>query len=374
MASRQAVGAAEIFGLDPIEKAIRNAFAKGEPGDPAFREKVYRSAFNALDRTLEANPGITVEKAIARRKRLQAQITAIEQEFVPPPVAVERFPAADMPPTSPDAGRAGPGRGRRVEPSLGDDVDAEGRFGASPRLAGDPAEIEPDPDMRRARKPRRGWAVFFAIAMLLALIGIGAWWAYQTGLFLSAEQRDTSVPNPPVELSPEDFSPEAPPEGQASAPPPLGATPVADRDWINIFSAADLSAVTAPSGASADVLQADGETFLRVRSGNADTAVMFDVGEGVLQGLAGRTAVFNIVARVEGEGQETEIAVECDFGELGDCGRKRYAVGLTRAEHLFEMEFPQGPPGAGGTIALTSDVSGSGRSVDIFEIKVAAAE
>jgi hypothetical protein len=41
---------------------------------------------------------------------------------------------------------------------------------------------------------------------------------------------------------------------------------------------------------------------------------------------------------------------------------------------LFEVEFPQGPPGAGGTIALTSDVSGSGRSVDIFEIKAAAAE
>jgi len=359
--------------LDPIEKAIRSAFAKGDPGDPAFREKVYRSAFNALDRTLEANPGITVEKAIARRKRLQAQITAIEQEFVPPPVAVERPLAGDAPPVSLQGGRAfpdgGAGRGLRVEPSLGDDVfdDREGR------LARAGAEVEPDPDARRARRPRRGWAVLFAVAVLLALIGIGGWWAYRTGLFLSAEERDTSVPNPPVELPPEDFSPEAPPEGQASAPPPLGSQPVADRDWIDIFSAADPSAVTAPSGASADMLQAEGETFLRVRSGNPDTAVIFDVGEGVLQALAGKTAVFNIVARVEGEGQETEIAVECDFGELGDCGRKRYAVGLTKAEHLFEVAFPEGAPGAGGAIAITSDVNGTGRSVDIFEIKAAAA-
>lgn len=360
--------------MDPIEKAIRNAFAKGDPGDPGFREKVYRSAFNALDRTLEANPGITVEKAIARRKKLQAQITAIEQEFVPPPVAVERFPAGEPPSVPldarPAASSGGPGRGRRVEPVLGE---AGGRFDGPPRLAGDPAAVEPDPDARRARRPRRGWAVLFAAAVLLALVGIGAWWAYQTGLFLSAEERDTSVPNPPVELPAEDFSPDAPPEGQASAPPPLGAAPVADRDWIDIFSAADPSAVTAPSGASADMLQAEGETFLRVRSGAPDTAVMFDVGEGVLQALAGKTAVFNIVARAEGEGQETEIAVECDFGELGDCGRKRYAVGLTKAEHLFEVALPQGAPGAGGTIAVTSDVNGTGRSVDIFAIKAAAA-
>ncbi|MGB5800472.1 MAG: hypothetical protein WBG88_10240, partial [Mesorhizobium sp.] len=69
--------------MDPIEKAIRNAFAKGNAEDRAFREKVYRSAFAALDRALQANPGITVETAIKRRKAMQARIAEIEAEFLP---------------------------------------------------------------------------------------------------------------------------------------------------------------------------------------------------------------------------------------------------------------------------------------------------
>ncbi|TIT59921.1 MAG: hypothetical protein E5W60_19580, partial [Mesorhizobium sp.] len=63
---------AEGFGLDAIEKAIRNAFEKGNAEDRVFRERVYRSAFAALDRVLQANPNVTVELAIKRRKAVQA--------------------------------------------------------------------------------------------------------------------------------------------------------------------------------------------------------------------------------------------------------------------------------------------------------------
>ena len=82
-----------------IEKAIRSAFEKGDAEDKSFREKVYRSAFAALDRALQQNPNVTVEVAIRRRKALQAQITEIESEFiaaappaapVPPAVTLER--------------------------------------------------------------------------------------------------------------------------------------------------------------------------------------------------------------------------------------------------------------------------------------------
>jgi hypothetical protein len=64
--------------LDVIEKAIRSAFEKGNAEDKGFREKVYRSAFAALDRALQQNPNVTVEVAIKRRKALQAKITEIE--------------------------------------------------------------------------------------------------------------------------------------------------------------------------------------------------------------------------------------------------------------------------------------------------------
>ena len=74
--------------MDAIEKAIRNAFEKGNAEDRAFREKVYRSAFAALDRVLQANPNVTVEAAINRRKAVQAKIAEIESEFLPAVQAV----------------------------------------------------------------------------------------------------------------------------------------------------------------------------------------------------------------------------------------------------------------------------------------------
>ena len=56
--------------MDVIEKAIRAAFEKGDASNREFRERVYRQAFAALDRALQGNPGVTVETAMARRKKL----------------------------------------------------------------------------------------------------------------------------------------------------------------------------------------------------------------------------------------------------------------------------------------------------------------
>ncbi|MGO4842547.1 hypothetical protein AB4144_60790, partial [Rhizobiaceae sp. 2RAB30] len=97
------------------------------------------------------------------------------------------------------------------------------------------------------------------------------------------------------------------------------------------------------------------------------------VGQGVLEQLAGKRAVFDIVARAE-EGKETQISVDCNFGELGGCGRKRYAVGYEKGEFLFEIELPNKRPGAEGTIAVNSDIANGGKAIDVYEIKVSPAQ
>jgi hypothetical protein len=93
----------------------------------------------------------------------------------------------------------------------------------------------------------------------------------------------------------------------------------------------------------------------------------------VLERLAGKRVVFAVVARAE-EGKETQMSISCNFGELGGCGRKRYAVGYARGDFLFEVEFPAKQPGAAGTIAIVSDVGGEGKAVDVYEIKAASAQ
>lgn len=406
-------------GLDAIEKAIRNAFEKGNAEDRAFREKVYRSAFAALDRALQANPSLTVEAAINRRKTMQAKITEIESEFQPaapapsaapepvagasadaaaagdvapePRVEGAREPAASTAPEPVAAARAGseprfdvsvePERRGTAEPSVGaPEVSLDWRVeprdtpptpdisGArTPTLAGDTAaEVAPDRDERRARR-RLPFAQMFLAATVLAAIGIGGWWAFQTGLLKTPAERDTAVPNPPATVESEDFIPEA------EAPPLLPGQADAERNWITVFSPDDATQVAAPADTSAEVMEDDSGSFLRIRSDTLGSAIVFDVGQGVLEQIAGKKATFDIVARAE-EGQETEMSVDCNFGELGDCGRKRYAVGYQQGDYLFELDLPNADPGSGGTIAINSDFSNQGKAVDIYEIRVSVAE
>ncbi|WP_353643092.1 hypothetical protein [Mesorhizobium sp. WSM2239] len=405
--------------MDAIEKAIRNAFEKGNAEDRAFREKVYRSAFAALDRALQANPSLTVEAAINRRKAMQAKITEIESEFQPaaaaraapepsagvaPEVAADgsvapepridgapdRAARTDSEPiavakpggeprfdVSVEPERRGAAEPSARAPEVSFDRRAEPRVSAptpdiggarSPTLPGDAAaEVAPDRDERRARRRRLPFAQMFLAATVLAAIGIGGWWAFQTGLLKTPAERDTTVPNPPATVESEDFIPEA------EAPPLLPGQADAERDWITVFSPENASQVAAPADTSAEVMEDDSGSFLRIRSGESGSAIVFDVGQGILEQIAGKKATFDIVARAE-EGQETEMSVDCNFGELGDCGRRRYAVGYQRGDYLFELDFPNASPGSGGTIAINSDFSNQGKAVDIYAIRVSVAE
>ncbi|MER9251692.1 hypothetical protein NKI59_07735 [Mesorhizobium sp. M0598] len=381
--------------MDAIEKAIRNAFEKGNADDRAFRERVYRSAFAALDRALQANPNVTVEVAIKRRKAVQAKITEIESEFLPavadvaaPTDSLEAAPEVESPaeaeaepapspdvvvdgPAEPPESEAPRSRVLPVVPDIMPDapvpeapvIDMGASVPTEADVETDDAEVTPDRDDRRARRRRLPLTAIFFGVTLLAAAGIGLYFANQTGVFKSATELDTAPPEAPPTVDGEDFTPD-----DTASPPKQGEEDQA-RDWINVFSPGDPTQVNAPSDAKADVIQDESGSFLRIRSGASGSAISFDVGQGVLEKLAGKHATFDIIARSE-EGQETQISVDCNFGELGDCGRKRYAVGRERNEYLFDVRFPDKRPGAAGTIAINSDFDKQGKAVDIYEIRV----
>jgi hypothetical protein len=376
--------------LDAIEKAIRNAFEKGNAEDRAFREKVYRSAFAALDRALQANPGVTVEVAIKRRKAVQAKIAEIESEFLPavpdvaghtpgeavaPPV---ELPTDAQPTPEPaifadgaDASDAPQSRVLPVVPDIMPDAALPGApavdmsVSTSTETGGD---VMPDRDDRRVRGRRLPLTAIFLGVTLLAAVGIGLFFAVQTGVFKTQAQLDTAPPQAPPTVEGDDF---APADG-TTAPQKPGAADQT-RDWITVFSPADPTHVSAPSDTKAEAMKDDTGSFLRIRSGSSGSAINFDVGQGVLEKLAGKHAVFDIVARAE-DGKDTQISVDCNFGDLGDCGRKRYGVSHERNEYLFDVRFPDKRPGAAGTIAINSDFDKLGKSVDIYEIRVSVAE
>lgn len=353
--------------MDAIEKAIRAAFEKGDAEDRAFREKVYRSAFAVLDRALQAQPGMTVEAAIKRRKTLQNRIAEIETEFLPavtPQVELDESPDATesgaAPQISVDAPAVHDEAVMAVEtPQPSVDLGLDNVPAPSDEVA-TPEEIAEFRAEGRAERRRPFAAMFFAVT-LIAAAAAGGWWAYRTGVFKSAAEIDTSVHSPPQTVVEEDFDPADETDADAIAE--------AARNWITVFSPDDPSHVNAPEGATAEVSQDESGSFLRITSGASGAAVVFDVGQGVLEQIAGRKAVFDIAAR-GAPGSETQISVSCNFGELGDCGRKRYAVGYERAEYLFDVQLPSQAPGASGSIAINSDFAKEGKSVDIYEIRV----
>ena len=263
---------------------------------------------------------------------------------------------------SPTPGRT---RAQRSEPIFESDETAEMlSASAEPYSSGLQGEYRAVPKRRRGR----AYAMAFLSLTLLAAAAMGVWWTVDQGLFLSAEDRDTSVPNPPLALEAEEFAP----EGAAPSPPITG---VADdtADWVTIFDPSDPTRVTTPPGAEAAVIDSDGGPLLRIRTASAEEPVVFDVGQGILDGIAGRRTVFNVVAAAE-EGQPTQISVTCDFGVLGDCGRNRYDVTAEQTDFLFDLDVPAGTPAGGGTISIVSDVENQGRAVDIRDTRVSVQE
>ncbi|MBO6900790.1 MAG: hypothetical protein JJ864_05530 [Rhizobiaceae bacterium] len=331
--------------MDSIERAIRDALARGNARDKAYRENVYRSVLAALERANAADPKLARETIAHRRRALQGHITAIEREYVAPAAPRVEPPHAPAGTDRQDIASPqidAPARDEPAPPGLAEGSDEIG-VADDDRLA---------PRSERRSRRRRPYAAMFVVATLAAALAIGAWWTAQLGLF----SRPAPAESPPVT------------DGESFTPQP--AAPGAVRDWVKLFDISDISGVITPSGAAAEKVEDDDGTYLVVRSGSGGEAVLVNVPEQLLQQLAGGNVVFDVVARSE-EGRETQISISCNFGELGDCGRRRYLVGYERADYLFDVELPAGDPGADGTIAIVSDVDNEGKVLHLFEIRAA---
>jgi hypothetical protein len=219
----------------------------------------------------------------------------------------------------------------------------------------------PSPDRRRPAKPRKSLLRRLAIPLVLLAVLAGG------GLYLASV-----LMVPPQDRETADTAPAAP-AADAQAQLPAAVAVGADEDWITIFQPQDASQVNASGEVTAGVVEEEGETFLMVVSTGDAAPVRFAIGPGTLERLAGRGAIFSIVARANADDGETQFSVDCDFAGLGDCGRRRFAPRITTEEFLFEVPVGSGSPAGGGSIAIVPDVSGQGRALEIFAIRVAPA-
>ncbi len=357
--------------MDGIETAIRNALAKGDAGDPKFRERVYLSALQALERSLRANPPADEAVAVRRRQMLRERIRHVETEFQPAAEPVANTPVEGMRTatavTSGEAPVHSPHAAPVVvasetpQPSQGDFV-SQLRVTRDQDPDDDGMQVAPDQPVISTPR-RRPFAWLLSSAVVIAFVAIGGWWLYSSGALIPLSERDGAVPNPPQELKEDEFKP-APVGTSTNEPADTQA-----GNWLTIFDPSDPTTVTAPSGTTVEVVGEGKDKAIRIAPEAIDSVALFDVGQGVLDQIAGRKVTFEISALTP-EGKDTQMSIQCNFAELGDCGRKRYDVEAARNNFLFEIETPNRSAGSFGSISITPDIAQGKVPVDIFMIRV----
>ncbi|MCP4316613.1 MAG: hypothetical protein GY789_11530 [Hyphomicrobiales bacterium] len=390
--------------MKAFETAIRKALQKVDYANPKLRERIYQSARDALNNS-QAKQGVWgSDTASTQTRRLEELIESIEveyrQEELPPrtPKPERRKPEpAPEPKQSPPPIRADPPP-MREEPQSSErlqsenvrwteaaptpveaDLRAERITSPEPRpkakkKAGGRGTSgkKADPDLlgadkakggRKKKEKKRRRPVFSLIlvgSLVIAFVGIGILWAVFNGLFLSPEQRDTSVPNPPAAVDGGDFAGNPAAEGSFSG------------DWLEIFTPDDISRVARRGGAKAALIESSGRPALQIVSPDpgAESEVLFELSPDVLQSLAGRKSLVAMTLRASSD-TPTQIYVKCMLPAEDNCGRHRFDVNYEIGDVVFSLDltgrFAGGEP---GYLALNSDVTGTGHGVDVYAIRI----
>ena len=422
--------------MSGLETAIRNALERSERDNPEVRARVYQSARQALEAGLRKQDITDVEIITAQRQRLEMTIRGIEGEerarlraaapTAPEPVQEQPVPSArpvapqPVPPAAPagpiepplapppltgvsrqapqQAALSEPGMelrgetrgtvasaadvpddgdlgGMRADPTdhLAADIgapDAPARPAASPGL-----DFKPERAVSR-RKPRKFFSRLLVFCILIAFLGMGAWWIKTSGVLLTAAQRDTAVRNQPAQVTPEDDDAnDNNADLDSGSNAGLATIDPQDRfsaDWIEILGPTDAGKATSGTEAKVENASENEGPTVRVTSQSSGTTgnVAIPVPTAVLQKLSGKPATVAMTLQAITDAP-TQITVECSFGSYGGCGRHRFDVTRQKSDALFQLRFNATlPADASGNLVFNTDVDGKSTGVNIYAIRV----
>ncbi|MCY6382586.1 hypothetical protein [Hoeflea prorocentri] len=386
--------------MKTFETAIRKALQSVDGGNPKLRERVYQSAREALTNSQAKQGTWGSDAASDQNRRLEELIEGIEAQYVaaeaPSPVRREPRPERRSagidaervaPPPDPQAGQPRQPRQRRQEPVRKSkprqpskdvlraeriepgDIPAPVAEKREPRRRKKRAKVDADLLGAEPASPKRGaktkrrrpvFSIILVISLLIAFVGIGILWSVYSGIFISQQERDTSVPNPPAKIEGGDFAGNPPTDGTFSG------------DWTQIFTPQNPEGVQRRGNARAALAETGAGPALQIVSpdGGGDSEVLFQLPASVMQSLAGRKSLVAITLRSSTD-TPTQIYVKCQLAANNDCGRHRFDVTYEVGDVVFGIDLSKVPStGDAGYLALNSDITGAGNGVDIFAIRI----
>jgi hypothetical protein len=355
-------------------------------------EKVFIESAPFEPEAAETEP--VVEAREVKAEPIQARIEPIQARVEPIQARVEPAMAPPRPVAEPEILPPQPESAEAIDGSLSDlSVTRDerpaplggGKAGKPARSARDrqrilheeedPAWAEPStpegrvlkPERRAAQRRRGSWVVsLFVYCVLLGVIGFGAWWVYATGMVDAALHGTGNFDLIPKELQSEDFDPKA---GEKNPLDPLRGF---SGEWVNIFKPGEPDRIKPSSSARiGEVADSDGKAItIASNAPDQDGEVRIEVPAAILQDLAGKTSTLALTLRADGD-TPSQIYVQCEFTTLGDCGRHRFTVSNERIDELIQVKFngklgPSDP----GYVVINSDLSGEGKAIRLYGIRV----
>jgi len=373
-----------------IESLIRQALARQNGFDPQVRMKIYQSSRNALAKMIARSGVVPPDIIEARNRLLEETISKIEHEFtdevsvaanemspqtdqvpvapipvqpvqqVPPPISIAdtNQPAAmapHEPAISADAAFTGLDTGtadNRVPVAA---LDTE-----SPQLVSDSARqySEPTPQYARPRPKPIRYIIWLIALVILIIVG---WIVYMVA-------SDYLV------------TPQSKPLSQQITQNSDGSNP---GTFVTILEPEQPGALVTAGNGTAQIVNDSTNPVIRIMSvRQAETRVtqadplLLELAPGILKAIAGKKVTVEIMAK-SGDSSPATFAVSCDFGELGECGRKRFRIGLQPEAVIFSIQISADyKEGQRAFLAINTDVtsaaalSGNGAKIDILYARI----
>ena len=401
-----------------IESLIRQALARQNGFDPQIRQKIYQSSRNALARMIAKSSALSPEIIGARNRALENTIAKIEGEFsaqvepapveiveietppepepVPQPPEPEPAPQApieerisvpaDLMPTATDIPVQVPVAPVAIEPQIAVEpvapvapVSAEIHIAPEPQPLPEfvPESITQVPDYPaldpaaqhaaetlRSTRPKPKKFRFLVWLLTLVIMGIVGWVAYSLALEY---------------LTPKATTPDNPQVTRENGVTPAG-------NFFTILDATQPSALITGGNGTADIMSETSQPAIRIMSvrqpGTESTPaqpLLLELAPGILKDIAGKKATVEIFAK-SGSNSAATFSVTCQFGALGECGRKRFRIGLQPEAVVFTIQISADyVEGQKAYLAINTDVtssaaqSGKGAKIDIIYARVRVA-
>ncbi len=401
-----------------IETLIRQALARQNGFDPMVRAKIYQSSRNALAKMIANSGAVPLEIINSRNRSLEQTISKIEQEFtsempksatggrqsagdhnlndpsgpnaVPQsfepqafePQATSQQPFQQQNPIDPSTYSQNEPDNSSLpyqqysEPVVPSPMNQSGQnpdpsFMATPPAgeiySHDQSTIDPPyagqaPEYSRPmRKPFR--YVIWVIGIII--LAIAGWVAYTVTVSYLKNQKSNQT-------------------NQQSTPNSDNGVAV---DFLTILDPTEPSALITGGNGSAKILTDTSQAAIRIISvRKPDTPevqagpMLLKLAPGVLKSIAGKKTTVEILAKSGDSGPAT-FTIFCDFGELGECGRKRFRIGLQPEAVVFSILISEDvKEDQNAFLAINTDVtsaaalSGRGSQIDIIYARLKVAK